>query len=233
MNRVEIGPFGWLHLIVFGIYIPVLVIRSQRQLASGRPIPSVRQYFRSGAISQLLFLLMSLGVARLEWIALLPRQLPRPAGVVAGAVMLTAMIAFMRRRWRRNVESGLPIVRMFMPRDRGERAQWISLSALAGVGEEITWRGVQFSLVWRLVGDPILSAAICAALFAVVHAVQGWRSAHIFILIAVGFHVVVWLSGSLYVAMAVHFIYDVTAGLTYGRLGRELGYEAGAIESRT
>jgi hypothetical protein len=152
MNVVEIGPFGWLHLIFFGVYIPVLVLRSQRQLASGRPIPWVRRYFLSGAVAQLLFLLISLGVARLERIELAPRQLPRPAGVVAGAVMLAVLIAFMRARWRRNVERGLPIVRMFMPRDRVERAQWTTPSALAGVGEEITWRGVQFVLVWRLVG---------------------------------------------------------------------------------
>jgi Type II CAAX prenyl endopeptidase Rce1-like len=233
MNVVEIGPFGWLHLIFFGVYIPVLVLRSQRQLASGRPIPWVRRYFLSGAVAQLLFLLISLGVARLERIELAPRQLPRPAGVVAGAVMLAVLIAFMRARWRRNVERGLPIVRMFMPRDRVERAQWTTPSALAGVGEEITWRGVQFVLVWRLVGDPILSAAVCAALFAVVHAVQGWRSTPIFMAIAGGCHVVVWLSGSLYAVMVVHFVYDLAAGLNYGRLGRELGYEAAGIESQT
>jgi hypothetical protein len=38
------------------------------------------------------------------------------------------------------------------------------------------------------------------------------------------FRTVVWLSGSLYVAMLVHVLYDITAGMAYGRLGRELGY---------
>ena len=37
---------------------------------------------------------------------------------------------------------------------------------------------------------------------------------------------VVWLSGSLYVAMAAHVAYDVTAGIAYGRLARTLGYDA-------
>ncbi len=41
---------------------------------------------------------------------------------------------------------------------------------------------------------------------------------------ALGFHTLVWLAGSLYVAMAVHVAYDITAALNYGRLGRELGY---------
>ena len=45
----------------------------------------------------------------------------------------------------------------------------------------------------------------------------------IFVL-ALGFHALVWLAGSLYVAMAVHIAYDITAGLTYGRLRRDLGF---------
>ena len=41
--------------------------------------------------------------------------------------------------------------------------------------------------------------------------------------IAAAFHVLVMVSGSLYVAMAVHFIYDVIAGFTYARFARQLG----------
>jgi membrane protease YdiL (CAAX protease family) len=233
MDIRAIGPLGWMHVIFFGLYVPFLVLRSQRHLSSGTAIPSVRQHFRSGAFAQLVFLTLSIAVASAEWIELFPRRLPRPAGIVAGAVMLAALFAFMRGRWRRNVERGLPIVRMFMPRDGVERAQWIALSTLAAVGEEVTWRGVQFVLLWQLFGSPILSAAACAVLFGIVHAVQGWKSTVIFMVVAAGFHVVVWLSGSLYVAMAVHFLYDVAAGINYGRLGRELGYGAGKIESPT
>ena len=39
------------------------------------------------------------------------------------------------------------------------------------------------------------------------------------------------LVGSLYVAMAVHIAYDITAGLSYGRLGKELGYSPEISES--
>lgn len=37
-----------------------------------------------------------------------------------------------------------------------------------------------------------------------------------------GFQTVVWLSGTLYVAMLVHIACDITAGLQSGRFGREL-----------
>jgi hypothetical protein len=35
---------------------------------------------------------------------------------------------------------------------------------------------------------------------------------------------IAWVSGSLYVGMLVHALYDVTAGLFYGAYGEKLGY---------
>src|SRR5262249_2450239 len=58
--------------------------------------------------------------------------------------------------------------------------------------------------------------------FGLTHIIQGWRSVAIIVVFALGFHALVWLAGSLYVAMAVHVAYDITAGLSFGRLGREL-----------
>jgi hypothetical protein len=43
-------------------------------------------------------------------------------------------------------------------------------------------------------------------------------------MMALGFQSLVWLSGSLYVAMVVHFAYDAIAGISGGRLAEELGY---------
>ena len=127
-------------------------------------------------------------------------------------------------RWRRAVERRTRIVQLFMPRDRTERLLWVLVAASAGFGEEITWRGVQPTLLATLLGHPVVAAALVAVTFGIGHMLQGWRSAAIIVVFATSFQTVVWLSGSLYVAMAVHFIYDVVAGMTYGRLGEELGY---------
>jgi len=101
---------------------------------------------------------------------------------------------------------------------------WIVAAALAGFGEELTWRGVQTALLARLTGSVAVAIAISIAMFAVSHVEQGWKSIWIVSPFAAVFHLLVWLSGSLYVAMVVHFVYDAIAGLSYGRLGRELGY---------
>jgi membrane protease YdiL (CAAX protease family) len=119
-------------------------------------------------------------------------------------------------------------VQLFMPGTPAERASWIVVSVLAGVGEEITWRAVQPALLAAAIGSPTAGILLAAVNFGVSHLVQGWKSAAIIVVFALGFQALVWLSGSLYLAMAVHLAYDITAGLTYGRLGRELGDPVGA-----
>jgi hypothetical protein len=67
------------------------------------------------------------------------------------------------------------------------------------------------------------------------HIIQGWRSVAVIVVFALGFHTLVWLAGSLYVAIAVHVAYDITAGISYGKLGRELvpeGLDAAQIGNR-
>jgi hypothetical protein len=41
---------------------------------------------------------------------------------------------------------------------------------------------------------------------------------------ALAFQMIAWVSGSLYIGMAVHALYDVTAGFHYGAYGEKLGY---------
>jgi membrane protease YdiL (CAAX protease family) len=75
-----------------------------------------------------------------------------------------------------------------------------------------------------LTGSYWIAALLSAVSFGAAHATQGWRSAAIIVGFALGFQAVVVASRSLYIAMATQMAYDITAGLTYGRLGRELGY---------
>jgi uncharacterized protein len=100
---------------------------------------------------------------------------------------------------------------------------WVALSLSAGVGEELVWRGVLPSLLTLVSGSLAVGIALSVASFALAHAIQGLRSVLAIAAIAVAFHALVFISGSLYVAMAVHFVYDVIAGFTYARFARELG----------
>jgi membrane protease YdiL (CAAX protease family) len=174
-------------------------------------------------------------VANAEWIELFPRTRPPLLAVLAGVVMLVVAVAVMRPRWRRAVEHRTPIgarvLHLVMPANAVERAWWIVVAVLAGVSEEITWRGVQTALLINLTGHLWIAAIVCSISFGLGHFNQGWKSAAIIVCFALGFHALVWLSGSLYVAMAVHVAYDITAGITYGRLGKEFGYSPEIVEA--
>ena len=214
------------HLVFFGLYVPLIAFWAHRRMATGaKGVPDPKKHFPRATLELGMLMTISIVTAYVTGIDLLAfdrsRLLP---GLAAGAAMYAAAVCFMRPRWRRAVEKKAPIVRLFMPRDASERAWWIAVSVLAGIGEEITWRGVQTQLLLPHAGGYALAALLSAISFGGAHFLQGWRSCVVIVFFALGFQAVVWTSGSLFVAMAVHVAYDVTAGITYGRFGRELGY---------
>lgn len=220
-------PAGTMHVVLFGVALPALVFLAHRKIQGGRgAIPDRVQHFRQTVLHLALFTAFSLLTAKVAWIDLFDFDAARlPLGVAAGAGLYVAAVLFMRPRWRRAVERRAPVVQLFMPRNGGERAWWVLVSVLAGVGEEITWRGVQTQLLVPIAGSYLAAAVLCAVSFGLAHFVQGWKSVVLIAVFALGFQAVVWVSGCLYVAMLVHVAYDITAGLAYGKLGRELGYE--------
>ena len=225
----EINPAGWAHLVYFGLLIPLMVMRGRQKIRNTEsPLPNRLRHFQATSFSLVMFATISLLVARVEWIDLFPPTWPPLLAILAGVFMLVATVAFMRPLWRRAVERRTPvgarILHLRMPANAVERAWWIVVAVLAGISEEITWRGVQTALLSNLTRHLWIAAIICSISFGLAHMVQGWKSSAIIVFFALGFHALVWLSGSLYVAMAVHIAYDITAGLSYGRLGKELGY---------
>lgn len=220
---IKLNLAGYFHLLYFGACLPVVaVIRRRHMLPKDGPLPDRLRFFQHRAVALLVLAGLSGLVAVVQHIPLFPSTAPPLGAVAAGVALYAAMVAFMRSRWRRAVESRSRVVHLFMPSNARERTWWIVVSVLAGVGEEITWRGVQAALATTLTGSLWLAALLCSVAFATTHILQGWRSAVIIGVIALAFHTLAWLAGSLYVAMLVHVAYDITAGLAYGKLGREL-----------
>jgi membrane protease YdiL (CAAX protease family) len=113
-----------------------------------------------------------------------------------------------------------------MPRDSTERALWLTSSIAAGISEELVYRGVLTELLARTTttGSLVAAALVSAGVFAVSHYMQGWKSMAIIYAMALLFQALAWYSGSLYVPMAVHALYDIAAGLHYGHFGKVHGY---------
>ncbi|HZN37032.1 MAG TPA: CPBP family intramembrane glutamic endopeptidase [Pirellulaceae bacterium] len=217
---------GWFHLGFFGVYLPIMAARNRKKvLGSGGALPDRLRHFQRTALEVGLLAICSLLVARVQRIELFPLAFPPLGAVIAGVVAYAAAVAYMRPNWRRAVERRARVVHLFMPSNMRERIWWIIVAVIAGVGEEITWRGTQAALVGALTGSFWAASLVCSITFGLVHIVQGWKSAALIVVFALGFHLLVWLAGSLYVAMAVHVAYDLTVGISYERLGKQLGYD--------
>jgi membrane protease YdiL (CAAX protease family) len=221
----EINLFGWFHLIYFGLAIPFFALRHARKFHGGGALPNRRSHFQKTAFTLVMFAVISLMVARGQGMDLFPRRLPDWRAILASVIVLIAMVGFMRPRWRAAVERRGRVIYLYMPTNAAERFWWITVAVLAGVCEEITWRGVQTGLLINLTRSVWVAIIASAISFAVAHAVQGWKSVAVVALFALAFQLLVWLAGSLYVAMAAHVIYDIIAGISYGRMGKELGYD--------
>lgn len=221
--NAHVGTAGLAHLAFFALLLPYAAIRSSFRISTGA-LPPKAPYFTSQILMLFFFFALSFATARVEWIPVFPARWPSAATIGLGAASLVALVAFMRPRWRRRVEERSRKVWLFMPRTSKETALWIGCSCAAGISEELTYRGVMFTLLWRLTGSGAAAALISALVFAISHYMQGWKGMSLIFAFALAFQALVWLSGSLYVAIAVHALYDVAAGLFNRRYGERLGY---------
>ena len=231
-TAASLNPAGWAHLFLFGVLLPIMVLINRKQaVGAAGPLPNRLLHFRRTVAEGLMLATASLVVAPVQGIHLFPAHLPPLRAWGAGLAAYAAAVVFMRPRWRRAVERRARVVHLFMPSTSAERIWWILVAVVAGIGEEITWRGVQLALVGVLTGSYWPAALVCSISFGLVHLVQGWKSAGVIVAFALGFHLLVWLGGSLYVAMAVHIAYDITAGINYGKLGRQIGFSSASREA--
>jgi membrane protease YdiL (CAAX protease family) len=225
-----IGLAGYFHLLFFGVVLPRAAIRSAKLMAE-RPLPPRRKHFLMVLIQQTVLVGLSLLVAYAEQINLFPRPQHLSVALPVTLTFLTACLALMWPHWRRNVLQRERKVYFFMPRDKSEKFIWVAIALAAGIGEEITYRGVLYTLLMRLVGHPLLAVLLAAGIFSVSHFVQGWKSVTVIFLFSLGFHAIVLLSGSLFLAMAAHFVYDLIAGLAYSHFGEKFNYPLEGIEN--
>jgi membrane protease YdiL (CAAX protease family) len=218
-----IGPAGLFYLLFFGLLIPWLAFKSGRKLAQ-HPLPERRTHFLLALLQLSVFSLITLWTARVEKISLF--SLPeRPfASVVFGLLLLLVALFAMFPQWKRNVIRRERTAYLFMPRTTSEKILWCLIAVLAGFSEEAVYRGVMFTLLFRITGTVWTAILLAAVIFAISHFLQGWTSMAVIFVFALAFHLLVLTTGSLLIAMAVHAIFDLIAGLAYGYFGKRLGY---------
>jgi membrane protease YdiL (CAAX protease family) len=179
----RLNAAGWAHLLVYGLLLPLMVVRGSRNVvgAPDAPLPNRLRYFQGTTIEPLMLVAGSLAVARAERMQLFPSAFPPWYGIVAGIVAYAIAVIFMRPRWRRAVQRNTRVAHLFMPSNATELGWWLVVSVLAGTGEEITWRAVQTGLLAAATGNYPTAVVLSALSFGAAHAVQGWRSSAVIV----------------------------------------------------
>ncbi len=217
-----ISVLGWAFVVFVTVIVPWAVLRNRESALAMARIPLALRFYAM-LLPQIILGVLAIVTGLVEGLELLPLRAPSLNAWVAGVAFLVVALALVRPHWRRSVEEHKPTWRLFAPTNRRERRMWVALSLSAGVGEELVWRGVLPALLALLTGSVAVAITLSVVSFALAHAIQGLRSVLAIATIAAAFHALVFVSGSLYVGMVVHFAYDVVAGFTYARFARELG----------
>lgn len=225
MDRLNLVSF--IFLVVLFVLTPRAALRSARLLrqvqADGQPIPRRRM-----ALSTMLMLSMVWAISAVN-ASMMGRNLFSVAGmgvreigigVIAFAILLTAIP--MSRALRTPEEERERLLHTLVPRDAREFAMFALVAVMAGIAEESAYRGIAVWILAPIFGHLVPAMFLSAMAFAVAHAVQGGKTMAMVFFIAALFHALVYLTGTLVIAMVVHTAYDVVAGYVAGRRAKAL-----------
>jgi hypothetical protein len=84
--------------------------------------------------------------------------------------------------------------------------------AAGGIVGRVAFRGLAFVLLSWQFHSRFLAGTVCVISFGIAHMIQGWRGVLGTSIIAVVMHGLVFLTGGLYLPIAVHAAYDLIVG---------------------
>jgi membrane protease YdiL (CAAX protease family) len=203
------------YVFYIGIFLPVLVVRSYYKLKAGAPFPPKQAYRMSALIMHGIMFLLAYITWRSFGLPMFPRAAIGLKGVGYGFAVLVVFLAVMRPQWKKKAMTNPQKVYRTMPQSSSELGMWAVISLSAGFVEEIAYRGVLFGILFYWLNNWWAAAILGAVSFGIGHAIQGFKSTIIIFVMSVVIQGLVYFTGTLYVAMAVHAVYDFIAGTTY------------------
>ena len=157
-------------------------------------------------------LVFTFAAAQAEKIVLFPPQAPSPTAWICGAVFIAAVLACLKFRWTSIGPERRERLHLYLPETQRDFLLWIPVSLLAGVAEECAYRRTAFDLLVLIAGSPRFALVTCVIAFAAAHLYQGWKAAAEIGLLGLFSHIAVFLTGSLYLSIVVHAVYDLLVG---------------------
>jgi membrane protease YdiL (CAAX protease family) len=204
------------YVLLVLVAVPIGAVRSKgfvEKKVTGPPRRS--DILVRALLVQLLLFGISFFVARSQRMALWSWTGLRPPtiAIALGALALVVGAGAVSWQLRTPDERRTLWVRNLLPRTSLQWVLWLALSLAAGVAEETAYRGVLVVLLASVTASFVAAVILSAAAFAIAHYPQGVKSMGWVFALGLVMQAVVSATGTLYVAMGVHAVYDVTAAL--------------------
>lgn len=205
-------PVTVVFLAVTVVILPALAIRGQKLMAGVETLPRIPLYIET-IVVQAILLGLSIAVCRKLGIGPLSFPVLQYRDWLAATVLLSLAVVSMSVAWRFSDSEHRRFLDLLVPRKPSEMILWTVLSLAAGFGEEMTYRAALPGLLDSFGLPGVLGGVISAVIFGLAHAVQGWRNTVIIFMAGLVLQGLVIVTGTLWLAIAVHFLYDLGAGL--------------------
>ncbi|MFN8587463.1 MAG: type II CAAX endopeptidase family protein [Candidatus Eisenbacteria bacterium] len=219
-------PFDVLLLVLILVGLPARAWFAMRALrdAPEAELPARRSAAWTRAVlSQWLLVagVLALWVWQRRWWTALnvaARFGPFEVGMLVGVAILVVLLDRQRRTLASQPEmverlrARLLPVEHLMPATRAEYPRFAVLAVTAGVCEELLFRGFVTWALAHVMPSYTVAALVQAVLFGIAHVYQGPRGVLTTGLVGVFLTTIVWLTGTLWIAMLVHALMDLNAG---------------------
>ncbi len=230
MHALAFSSWFYLAFVALGLpYGAINTARRTRSAAGPAAIPSRTQMHWNGVATHVLLFGISWYAGVLQGLRFLGPTEVTPVDLLAGAAALALLgtMALVSRAIRSEDERRRMWVLGFLPRSWREGVPYAVLGAAAAVSEELTYRGVVFAMLTILTGSGLAGALLSAAVFAAAHFPQGGKSMGVILVIALIKQGLVVFTHTLWIAIVVHFAYNMLAAIRLR--GRVLAADADAV----
>jgi len=203
------------YVLLVLVIMPLAAVRSKAVVTGrgGHAPPEKWSVLLRALIVQSLLFVVSYIVARSHGMAIWSWTGLHFENLTVGAGALVLLLAAGSLSWhlRTPEERRALWMRHLLPVTSGQWGLWLLLSIAAGIAEETAYRGVLVVILSSVTASFVVAAVLSAFAFAIVHYPQGAKSMGWVFAIGLVMQAVVAATGTLYVAMGVHALYDVTA----------------------
>jgi membrane protease YdiL (CAAX protease family) len=210
-----------LYVFLIGVLLPTLCVLSYFKAKAGANSPPKAVLRIEALVMHGMFFFFAWFVRRSFHQPAFPPYVIQWKHLALGLAVLIVFVCGMYPMWKFNAARKRERLYRSVPQAASEMPAWIAVSLSAGFVEETVYRGVLFGILFYWIPNWWAAALLCAAAFALGHGIQGWKGVLIIFAMSVIFQGLVWYSDTLYVAMVVHAIYDITAGFAYLRLYKQ------------